>query len=673
MDNNNLSELINCLKENCTKMGEIREPILNAISDVEDQLNSDLINLVFLGNFNDGKTTMINSIIGYITNKYDNVNLISNSSENTYFPTIIERSTDDYYYLTIIKSNISEEIKYSNPEEINKKLEELDDNSTTYLKDLQYYEQETDDHKKKELEGNIPEIVIKIKIPNFHPEFRLIDFPGLTNKTITERLFKLLNEKYIMSIFVYLRSFTQEKVISNTVIYEFFTKIKENYHNSIFCVCLTKYDLFVKNYLEGSKYYKPIQDPEIEREKNRDIKKLIENIQYFKKEMKEISNYINISKIFINDNKNVFNKSSNINEKPRKQIKYFLESIKKLKSDKGELIKRIYFIINMRIRLYNINQKYSVNEFLNDEEKNFLSRICEKTEVNFSDELRKWKKNFPLNYNNFKNKNETKLSTLKEMFYYNDNTILKEKKYFIRDNYIRKQFELLSPDMTNMIEDDLKKLMFNSYDQLVDKLTPSLKQKFKNLLLENCKYDDPNQQIMTLSKVILYGTVLDSLIGSQLVKGARYAIVSLLKTSECQATMAFFNGPPGWIIGGVIGVGCLVFCLSNYIGIWKRLDCFDSIIESFYNYTNKNLDKIIDISTEKYLRVVITFREILLNLKETISEIKRLHEILNRFYITRFNNIDESIEELFKKAFNNFEENTEIKLIFDELIFNNKL
>ena len=74
MDNNNLSELINCLKENCTKMGEIREPILNAISDVEDQLNSDLINLVFLGNFNDGKTTMINSIIGYITNKYDNVN-----------------------------------------------------------------------------------------------------------------------------------------------------------------------------------------------------------------------------------------------------------------------------------------------------------------------------------------------------------------------------------------------------------------------------------------------------------------------------------------------------------------------------------------------------------------------------------------------------------------------
>ena len=142
MENNILSQLINSLKVNCSKNEEIKKPILTAISDVENQLNNDIINLVFLGYFNEGKKTMINSIIACVTNNYENVRLFSSQLENTYFPTVIERSPDQNYYITIIQSNNEEEIKYSDPKEIIKKLDEFDDNSTDSLHDLKDLTQE---------------------------------------------------------------------------------------------------------------------------------------------------------------------------------------------------------------------------------------------------------------------------------------------------------------------------------------------------------------------------------------------------------------------------------------------------------------------------------------------------------------------------------------------------
>ena len=236
---------------------------------------------------------------------------------------------------------------------------------------------------------------------------------------ITERVFKLINENYIFSIFIYLRSFTQEKVTTDGVIYEFFKKIKDNYQNSIFCLCLTKYDLFVNNYLEGSNYYKPDhdKDPEEIKEKDREAMKLIEKFQIFKKEMKDFSNDVNISKIFIMDNKNVLDKLPKLHEKPRKQVNNFIEYIHKMKFEKSEFIKRVYFINNMRIRLYEINQKYSEKELLNKDEKNTLQNFSDLSYENFKNEMNDWKWCFPSNFDNFKNKYELKIFHLDKFYF----------------------------------------------------------------------------------------------------------------------------------------------------------------------------------------------------------------------------------------------------------------
>ena len=372
--------------------------------------------------------------------------------------------------------------------------------------------------------------------------------------------------------------------------------------------------------------------------------KLIEKFQIFKKEMKDFSNDVNISKIFIMDNKNVLDKLPKLHEKSRKQVNNFIEYIHKMKFEKSEFIKRVYFINNMRIRLYEINQKYSEKELLNKDEKNTLQNFSDLSYENFKNEMNDWKWCFPSNFDNFKNKYELKIKTLKESFYRNDASNLKDKTYVIRDNYIRDQYNLLFPEMTEMIENDILNFINNCYDRLINKLPASLKQKLKNLILENIEYDNSKVGNLIIYRVIS-GIFLAAVVGF--------------------ATAAALIGSWGWIIGAVVGV----VSLRSYTGMWKRDDCFDDTLKSFYDLTIKNIDNIIDSALKKYEYLVKKFKEILLNLKETLDEINKLYEILSSYNVKRNINSDETFEMVFKKALIEFEEKDEIKNIFS-IIFN---
>ena len=53
--------------------------------------------------------------------------------------------------------------------------------------------------------------------------------------------------------------------------------------------------------------------------------------------------------------------------------------------------------------------------------------------------------------------------------------------YVIRDDYIRDQYNLIFPEMTEMIENNILNFINNCCDRLINKLPASLKQKLKNL------------------------------------------------------------------------------------------------------------------------------------------------------------------------------------------------
>ena len=143
----------------------------------------------------------------------------------------------------------------------------------------------------------------------------------------------------------------------------------------------------------------------------------------------------------------------------------------------------------MRIRLYEINQKYCQKELINEDEKITLQNLSDLSNENFKYVIEKWKNRFPLSYENFKIKYELKINTLEESFNRYDVTILKDKKYLKRDNYIRSQYKLLFPEMTEIIQYDIKKSIYYYCDNLLEKLPDSLKEKLKNLIFEKSEFD----------------------------------------------------------------------------------------------------------------------------------------------------------------------------------------
>ena len=701
MENNkNLSGLINSLKEECKNLNNIQESTLDAINKTEEELKSNLINLVFIGHCNAGKTTMINSLITSITNNYDNnVKLISSKSENTYFPIVIERSPNNNYHIIVSESNIIvDKNECENSDYINSTLEKMDDKSYKFMISLEIPEKETDEEKKiDEIEDKIPDFKINIKIPNFHPNLRLIDSPGLTNKTMIERLFKLLNENNL-SIFIYLKSFTQEKITDNGMIYKFFMKIKESYNHSIFCICLTKYDQFLNKFLKGSNYYMP--EDKKKKDKTREANKFIEKIQDFKiRELKDISSYVLISKIFINENKHLFSKEKsdkNDNSSDPKQksnnMKNFIDYLNSINSQIAESIRINFFKRKMRTRLYYINQICSLNLFLNDSEINKLTASLEKSNINFSDKIKDWKTKFtsnkeeeekltPLikninkdnekvfkeskfNYSTFeffKFSKKEKIDKLKEKFDLYERTQLKDEKYALRISYVKDQYQLLSKKMSDLIEDDIQEIIDKTYNDMMDDLSDSLKEKFKKWASDNCK-SSMIPGVDVWKKTL--GTILSGLLGY----GVRVGLVAGVEYGGF-ASLSFLSGPPGWIIGGIVGVGLLAYSLGDVIGIWKRENCFDDVIKLFYESSKNNLDEIIKNSRDKYNKFSEDILVFLKKLKETSENISKLLQIMNNYEEEKIFDIQGNSEELFKKALEDLEETDEIKNVFKEVIF----
>ena len=242
------------------------------------------------------------------------------------------------------------------------------------------------------------------------------------------------------------------------------------------------------------------------------------------------------------------------------------------------------------------------------------------------------------------------------MFNKNEENIFENEKCIIRDNYIKAQFKLLSLEMNEMIEEDIKNLILDCYDNLIKKIPDRIKNKLKNLITEDSKS-------YNLEK---YNYLSDGIFGIAL--GAWN--LGILGGAVGEAALAVVVGPAGILIGigiVVISVGASIgLSITNNIGLWFRENCFDEIVESLYNSISKNetLDTIINLSSEKYENVVKNFKHIMVNLQETLDEFQALYDILSKYYVRRENELFDGV---LKKAFSEFEEKDEIKNLFKKL------
>jgi hypothetical protein len=141
----------------------------------------------------------------------------------------------------------------------------------------------------------------------------------------------------IFSVFIFVRSLVEEKVV-NQVQNDLMLEIKEYVTNSSFCVCLTKYDALVNDYIKGSDYYQPDSDIKIREEKSKDVAKFVDNFSTFKQALNKTTKFNKLSKVFIIDNLHVLSPNNEQQEKPRLQLKEFMKHIDNLMINESNYI-----------------------------------------------------------------------------------------------------------------------------------------------------------------------------------------------------------------------------------------------------------------------------------------------------------------------------------------------
>ena len=119
-------------------------------------------------------------------------------------------------------------------------------------------------------------------------------------------------------------------------------------------------------------------------------------------------------------------------------MKNFIDDLYSINSQTAESIRINFFIRKMRRRLYDINQTYSENIFVYENEIKKLNDCLEKSNKNFSDKIKKWETKFTSN-----KEEEKKLTILLK----NMNTQKDKKKWKLMKKYLKKVnliFQLLN-------------------------------------------------------------------------------------------------------------------------------------------------------------------------------------------------------------------------------------
>jgi hypothetical protein len=611
-----ISSLTKKIKSSCR---DLSTSILDSIDSIEKVLNEKIINIVICGQFNSGKSTLISSLISIMTDQPENVILPTSELENTYYPTVVEASPDEKYHIMIQKINFEEKKEsFSDPDQISKILNEFDKESEKNLHKLKH---------KQEIELDL----IKVQIPNFPNNIRLIDSPGLTTDRFKNQIFKLLYKDYFYSIIVYLKSLNQPK--EDTETFTFLEEIRKKYKYWHFCVCFTKYDKLFNKFYKKSKYCTKKDT------KTEDLRKLIIKFVTFKKDVFKLSENLNISKIFVINNEGKTEHSKN-------QLKNFINSIKYLEENEGEEIKKVSFLNQFYYRLFDINQKYNEEKLFNEMDEKAFDETLNNSLIRFKSDINDWSADFYEKLNNEVVKNINSI----------DKNILNNEKFPNKYDYISRQIQELSKIFENKIDQDLKKIFEIHHKWFLEMIPESIIDKLRRIIkqdLNSCV----NKEILNSfqSLYIPTGGIVISLIDLSAAIVLRY--------------LPTFITPLGLGVS-LAGLIYSIYSIRHHVGMWTRDECIKEIKEIFCNKLRDERNNIIKESNDKFKHDLNILKEVF-KIKETLPEIKLIMDSLNDYGSTSDNNEHLiKINKIFQNGNNEFVESEDIKKFIEELFIN---
>jgi len=522
------------------------------------------------------------------------------------------------YYLEHFINDKLEKTITNDLQLIRKYLIELDDLSTEKLIEIAKIEELRVNNETCKETVSIEKVYLKI--PGFSDKFRIIDMPGMTNSSIRDEFFKFINKKCLINIFLIMRNLTQKKV-SDVEFIITTNMIISRYPNSLSLLILSKVDALISE------------------KDNANLKKYQDNLEQFLKHY---------------ENKGKFLKNCNIHilscKEALKDIEIYKKGVNKLKDKIIDIHQnhsenqRLIGIIN-KLRYYSedFNSKISEKYSFDKDEIEIIYYASQESYYTLKDKITYWLNNDLFSFELFQEKYKDEIKELKDVFTENDKYILKCN-YFRRNTYIEDQIShLKDPFQKKIIDQTIKVLTIQSLNKFLDNLPIKLREKVKTILVDKKfirdKIDDKLE--LTLNSLIA------TLIGIAVATGLRFAIGAIIGSIiEEVIVIGTVSLIPvvGWVVGVVLGIGCIVLAMSHYVGIWERANCFKDVIKIFYRYITEKKTDLLNHYVESYKETLDKFCETLKDFKVDSTMNLKIRSIIDNYEVEVTDKSEKSVD-----------------------------
>jgi len=431
----------------------------------------------------------------------ENFQLISAEAENTYFFTFVETSENFNFRISLNISDYEKEffinkkkmkfeikneggfylIEKEFPDtqegiiELNTMLENLDKIAMPLLEksrekdinDDENYKIKVKEQKDKE-EENIRIPIIKIQVPNFPKEYRLIDTPGLSIKTIEKNIQRMLNNEFNgFNAYIFLQDMNCQTTYN--IDYKILKSVNDFGYPIVYCF-YTKGKKFIDK-LNGKKNEK---NKYKKKEAIRDRQKsLIINKQFFNRIEKLKDNDIYFRKVIpIVD-------ADYQNEDVKRCIDIFLEDVKKQNDEYGQICLEKTIMIKLSKLIMQFNDKTSDIKLLNENDLKKMESHFKEINDKREKELREYFADFD-EFENYCNKYSDHISELEQIYKNNDKN---NPHNFVRSKYIEKHMKDAFEDFKKLILKKPDEITIKFINEYYENLNTEIKEKINERLL----------------------------------------------------------------------------------------------------------------------------------------------------------------------------------------------